>query len=194
LDVFVLYKTEYFQSIQINIIIMKKIALILSTMCFVFMVSCCGGGEQQDGQCCDKDKKECCDKDKKCPCQEGKCDKENCPCTKGGCCMTEEQKAECQAFKEKWEKFDTLTPAEQAELIAKKKECFDKKRESMKAKIAECDAKWAEYDKLTTPAEQKAFLDQMSCCKKKPCDGDKKCDKDGEGKKCDKPADADAQK
>ena len=148
---------------------MKKLGLFASMICFLFMVSCCGNCQKEGEKCCDKDKKECCSKDKKC------CEKK--------CDLTEEQIAECKAFKEKWENFENLVESEQAELIAKKKAFVDAEREALKAKIAECEAKWAGFEEWTI-AEQKAFLDNLPCKKaKKDCA--KKCEKKCE-KKCDK--------
>ena len=94
------------------------------------------------------------------------------------CCkeMTEEQKAECEA----WKNFDSLTAEEQEALVNKKKEAIDQmkaEREAREKEMAEkkaaFEAKWANWDQLTT-AEKKALLDEMPCCHKKchkPCDG-----------------------
>ena len=142
---------------------MKKLTLLLSAIvCVAVMSSCCGGKNQKDEATTPEQTTECAKK---------------CDNAKPACNLTEEQKAECEAFKAKWNDFDNLTVDEQKELIAKKKECIDKRREEAKAKMAECEAKWANFETLTI-AEQKAFLDENSCCKKaKDCkkEGDTKC-------------------
>ena len=137
---------------------MKKVTLFLSAIvCVAIMTSCCGKKQgETEGATCDKAAKTQCDKEKP------------------ACNLTEEQKAEMQAFQEKWNNFDNLTADEQTELIAKKRECIEKRREEAKAKMAECEAKWANFDNLTI-AEQKAFLDEAGCCKKAKC-----CDKKAE--------------
>ncbi|GHT57500.1 hypothetical protein FACS18945_1970 [Bacteroidia bacterium] len=143
---------------------MKKLSFIVGAMSVAFLLaSCCGGS---------KDEKSCCKKDEKKECQK--------PCEG----LSEEQKQACAEFQAQWEKFDSLAVDVQNELIAKKKGFIDAKRAEAKAKIAKCDSLWAEYDKLTTTAEQKAFIDANSCCKKK-CDkaeGEKKCCKKEEQK------------
>lgn len=86
------------------------------------------------------------------------------------CCqMTEEEKA----FVADWENWANQTDERKAELIAKKKECFDNRMAEMQAKKAECEAKKAEMEgKLANWAtmsldEQKAFLDEYApCCNK----------------------------
>ncbi|MDR0873892.1 MAG: hypothetical protein LBN27_10590 [Prevotellaceae bacterium] len=144
---------------------MKKLSFIVGAMSVAFLLaSCCGGS---------KDEKSCCKKDEKKECQK--------PCCEG---LSEEQKQVCAQFQAQWEKFDSLTVDVQEGLIARKKGFIDAKRAEAKAKIAKCDSIWAEYDKLTTTAEQKAFIDANACCKKK-CDkaeGEKKCCKKEEQK------------
>lgn len=118
-----------------------------------------------------------------------------------GCCqMTEEQKA----FKADWDNWANQTDERKAELVAKAKECFDKRMAECEAHKAECEAKKAEceakkaeceahkaeceakkaamteklagWDNMTLD-EQKAFLDEYApCCKEKKC-----CKKEGEG-------------
>lgn len=147
---------------------MKKITLLLSAVVCVAIMAACGGNKQNDAkeQTCCKAKQEQCDKQ-----HHGE---------KPACNMTEEQKAECKAFQEKWNNFDNLTADEQAELIAKKRTCIEKRREEAKAKMAECDAKWANFDNLTV-AEQKDFLDNAPCCKKNAkCNKKAECTKDKE--------------
>jgi hypothetical protein len=108
-----------------------------------------------------------------------------------GCKMTDEQKAACEAFCKQWADWANLTDDVKQELIAKKKECFDKQdaeKAEIDAKVAECKAAWANFDKLTLD-EQKALIDKRTECEKKCCKkGDKKCCKEGkkEGEhKCD---------
>ncbi len=138
---------------------MKKLLALAAVCCFLF-ASCCN-----------------CNKEKAAPC-EG--EKQECAMKKGDkpCCkeMTEEQKAECEA----WKNFDSLTAEEQEALVNKKKEAIDQmkaereaKEKEMAEKKAAFEAKWANWDQLTT-AEKKALLDEMPCCQKKchkPCDG-----------------------
>lgn len=141
---------------------MKKLTLFFSAIVCVAIMASCGGNTQKkenNAEACDKTQKEQCDKEKP------------------ACNLTEEQKAECKAFNEKWENFDNLTVDEQKELIAQKKSCIEKRRAEAQAKMAECEAKWANFDNLTI-AEQKEFLDKAGCCKKA-----EKCDKKEECKK-----------
>jgi hypothetical protein len=104
------------------------------------------------------------------------------------CCkMSEEQKAECEAFCKQWKDWTNLTDDVKKDLIAKTKERFDKQDAERDAKIAECKAEWANFDKLTLD-EQKALIDKRMQCEKKCCKTDKKCCKEGkkEGEqKCD---------
>lgn len=105
----------------------------------------------------------------------------------GECCqMTEEQKA----FKADWENWANQTDERKAELLAKRKECFDNRiaemeahKAEMEAKKAECEAKHAEmtkayagWDKMTLD-EQKAFMDQYAPC----CQEGHKCCGNHEG-------------
>ena len=92
-------------------------------------------------------------------------------CCKGGehkCCheMTDEQKADMAA----WEDWANQTDEKKAELLNKRKDCFDKmvaekkaKEEEMAAKKAEFEAKMANWDNLTLD-EKKALFDSMPCC------------------------------
>ncbi|MBO4480963.1 MAG: hypothetical protein J5719_00225 [Bacteroidales bacterium] len=136
---------------------MKKLFLLAAACCFLF-ASCCN---------CNKDKAEA-----------KECEKQECAMKKGDmpCCkeMTEEQKAECEA----WKNFDSLTAEEQEALVNKKKEAIDQmkaekeaREKEMAEKKAAFEAKWANWDQLTT-AEKKALLDEMPCCHK-PCMGPK---------------------
>jgi len=139
---------------------MKKLSLLAGLLCFVF-VACCPKTEE--------------------PKQEEvaatECSKEH-KCCKSD--MTEEQKAECKEFCEKWKDWENLTDEVKQELIAKKKACFDKKYAEMEAKMEACKAEWANFDNLSLD-EQKALIDKKMQCGKKHC-----CKKDGEGKKCHK--------
>lgn len=158
---------------------MKKLLALAAVCCFL-LASCCNCNKNAaPAECPDSTKTECASKaDKK-------------PCCKE---MTEEQKAECEA----WKNFDSLTAEEQENLVNKRKAAIDQKRAEKEAKEKEIaekkaafEAKWANWDQLTT-AEKKALLDEMSQCHRKcnkPCKntkchhGDKECKKEG----CDKP-------
>lgn len=100
---------------------------------------------------------------------------------------------ECKQAMMDWENWENLGDERKAELLAKKKECYDKckaeeaEREAKKAAIEE---KMANWDNMTLD-EQKAVFDEMmelcpkhpGCCKKpcckKPC-CEKKCEKKAE--------------
>ena len=138
---------------------MKKLSLVAGLLCFVFVACCSKADEPKQEEVAEKT----CEKKERC-CKE----------------MTEEQRAECEAFRKQWEDWDNLTDDVKKELIAKKKACFDKKRAEMEAKLEACKAKWAEFENLSLE-EQKAFIDKKMQCKK-----EKGCYKKGEGKKCDK--------
>ena len=129
---------------------MKRIALTLATVCFIF-VAC---NNQQEATPVDENQP-------KHECQHKK-DGQHKPCKE----MTEEQKAMCEA----WKNWDDQTPEKKAELIAKKKECIDKKiaeqeakEAEMKAKKEEFKAKWANFDKLDIDAK-KALIDEFTQC------------------------------
>lgn len=160
---------------------MKKLMLFIAAACFVFV------------SCNNK------------PAEETVATEENTEVTEEHhCCheMTEEQKA----FKADWENWDNQTDERKAELIAKAKECFDKRMAECEAHKAECEAhkaeceahkaemeaKKAEIDKVManwdkmTIEEQKAFFDQNApCCKEHKCchkgEGEGCCKKEGEG-------------
>ena len=153
---------------------MKKLAVLVSALCFVFVGCNCNAPATEptteDSTKCEG-KKECCQ-------------------------MTEEQKADMEA----WNDWDNQTAEKQAELVAKRKACIDKKMAEKaekcdatkeeqcpekKAKCEEMKAKWDKWETLTID-EQKALLDEMKCCGKKKCckEGDKKeCEKKCEDKK-----------
>jgi hypothetical protein len=102
------------------------------------------------------------------------------------CCkMTEEQKAECEAFCKQWKDWENLSEDVKKDLVAKTKERFDKQDAEKEAKIAACKAEWANFDNLNLE-EQKALIDKRMQCGKKCGKADKKCCKDGEkdGEKC----------
>lgn len=105
------------------------------------------------------------------PKMEQKCDKHQGPGFE--CQMTEEEKAEMKAFKEKWDSWDKLAEADKKALVAEVKAKIDKKEAEMEAKKAEMekqkaemDAKWNNFNNLTLE-EQKTVLDMKlkSCCK-----------------------------
>jgi hypothetical protein len=147
---------------------MRKLAVVASALCFIFVSSCsnCNKNTDEGTATCDSTqqqevKKECCK-------------------------MTEEQKAECEAFCKQWKDWSNLTEDVKKELIAQTKARFDKQDAEMEAKLAVCKAEWATFDNLTLD-EQKALLDKRMQCGKK-CHGEKKCcnkDKESCEKKCD---------
>jgi hypothetical protein len=138
---------------------MKKLAVLAGVLCFVF-VSCCNKTEapKEEGQCTKEEKHE------------------------EGCCkMTEEQKAECEAFRKQWDNWANLTDDAKKELVAKGKSCIDEKFAKMEAKIEACKADWLAFDNLDIE-EQKALIDKKMQCGKKHCKNSKKqCEK-----KCEK--------
>lgn len=88
---------------------MKKIVLTLGVV-FCILLTSCGGGQKKVQE---QTKDECCKTEQKCQ-------------------MTEEQKAECEAFKAQWDNWDNLDDATKTNLIAKAKACIDKKAEGCK--------------------------------------------------------------
>jgi len=141
---------------------MKKLTILTGILCFVF-VSCCNKtADAPDGKQCAQE-------------QSG----QNC------CKMTEEQKAECEAFRKQWNDWANLTDDVKKELVAKMKVRIDEKFAKMEA----CKAEWATFDKLSLE-EQKALIDkQMSCRQQQQCckDSVKQCEKKCE-QKCAKKA------
>ena len=144
---------------------MKKLAVLMSVFCFVF-VAC---NNNQKTPATEETTEQC---EKKC---EGKHD----------CKMTEEQKADMEA----WKNWDNQTAEKKEELVAKRKACIDKKMAEKsekcdaekkeqcpekEAKCAEMKAKFDNWNNLTID-EKKVLLDEMQpkkCCK----DGEKKCE------------------
>jgi len=162
---------------------MRKLLVSLTVLCLI-LSACCGGNQAPEAT-----EKGCCKK--------GEQEK----CCKG---MTEEQKQACAEFKAKWDDWANLTDEVKEEMIGKRKECFDKKWEEMKAHEAKMQAHKAEMEEqyanweTMTLDEQKEFFDNYGNIKMKikGC-GDKKkegcpkakegCQKAKEGceKKCD---------
>jgi hypothetical protein len=151
---------------------MKKLVVLIGLVCFVF--TACNNKTTQT----EEPQQE--------PQQEQKCEEQK------GCCseMTEEQKAEMEA----WKDWDNQTDERKAELVASGKACLDKmmaekkscceqkegeeKKECCKdkeAKCAEMKAKFDNWDNMTVE-EKKALLDGVAaCCKEKCCkEGEKK--------------------
>ena len=152
---------------------MKKLAVLVSALCFVFVGCNCSTPAPETTT---EDTTEKCEGKKECQ-------------------LTEEQKAEMAA----WNDWDNQTPEKKAELVANRKACIDKKMAEKaekcdatkeqcpekKAKCEEMKAKWDNWNNLTID-EQKALLDEVKCCGKKQCckEGDKKeCEKKCEDKK-----------
>ncbi len=142
---------------------MKKLAVLAGALCFVFV--------------------SCNNKPAEAPANEECTQKEQKQHEHGGCKMSEEQKAECDAFRKQWDDWANLTDDAKKELITKTKARIDQQNAEMEAKMAACKAEWANFDNLTLD-EQKALIDKRMQCGKK-CDGDKKCCKDGK-KDCEK--------
>jgi hypothetical protein len=140
---------------------MKKLTVLAGVLCFVF-VSCCNktADAPEEKQCTKEEKHE-----------------------HGSCKMTEEQKAECEAFRKQWNDWENLTDDVKKDLVGKMKVRIDEKHAAMEAKMKACKAKWATFDNLSID-EQKALIDkQMACGKEKCCkkDDEKQCEK-----KCEK--------
>ena len=136
---------------------MKKLTLAIAALSFV-LVSC--NNQPKPEQAVGNQPKQECENQK----GQHKCCKD----------MSEEQKAMFEA----WKDWDNQTPEKKAELIAKRKECIDKKiveqetREAeMKVKKGEFKAKWANFDKLDIEA-QKVLIDEFRNCMHPRHDGD----------------------
>jgi len=146
---------------------MKKLFFLL-VPAFMLVVSCnneakkdAKDGEEQKTEQAAQDSGK--DGDHKCCKGDHKCHHE----------MTEEQKADMAA----WEDWANQTDEKKAELLNKRKECFDKmvaeksaKEEEMAEKKAEFEAKMANWDKLSLD-ERKALFDNMPCCGEGPHPG-----------------------
>ncbi|MDR2083628.1 MAG: hypothetical protein LBP67_01360 [Bacteroidales bacterium] len=91
---------------------MKKSILLIGVLCF--LLTSCGGGQKKATEQTTQEK----------PKTEQKCEKE--------CQLTEEQKAEMDAFMAQWNNWDNLDDATKTDLIAKAKTCMDKKAEGCK--------------------------------------------------------------
>ena len=120
------------------------------------LVACCNSEPKQEAA---EGEQKCCNKEgeHKC-CKEGehKCHHE----------MSEEQKADMAA----WEDWANQTDEKKAELLNKRKECFDKmvaekkaREEEMAAKKAAFEEGMANWDNLSLD-EKKALFDNMPCC------------------------------
>ena len=128
---------------------MKKLVLLLSVVLCLGMTSCNCGQKKADAAA-----------------------KDECTKTEQKCQMTEEQKAEMEAFMVQWNDWENLDDATKTDLIAKAKACIDKKAECCKAKEGE----------------------KTACCKDKK-EGEKACCKDKkEGEKACDPAECEAKK
>ncbi len=147
---------------------MKKLTLLLGALCFVF-ASCCNNAEQTTENGVVTEQTEKCSK-KECP-KDKCCKKERACCPK----MTEEERAEMEAFKAQWKDWENQTEEVKKELIDKAickinaKEAFKKE---MEAKIAEMETKWQNISSLSLE-EQKEVIDWKMgkrCCKKQKCD------------------------
>ena len=129
---------------------MKKLMLLAGVVYFVF-ASCCNAPKEEaaatPATCENQEKPECCK-------------------------MSEEMKQAC----EDWKNWENLDQTRQEELLAKKKECYDKckaERDEKAAKMAEIDTKMADWDNMTI-ADKKAVFDELDqLCPKKCCKGKK---------------------
>jgi len=141
---------------------MKRLSLLAGLLCFVF-IACCPKAETEQKQ-------------------EEVVEKQGCSQKETKCCknMTEEQKAACKEFCEKWKDFENQSEEVQKELVLQAKTKIDACEAKMAAEKAEFEAKWANFDNLPVD-EQKALIDKKMNCKKGGCK------KGGEGKKCQKP-------
>ena len=150
---------------------MKKLLFLLVPA--FLLVACCNNEPKQEAaaegehKCCKEGEHKCCHE------------------------MTEEQKADMAA----WEDWANQTDEKKAELLNKRKECYDKKvaekkarEEEMAAKKAAFEEGMANWDNLSLD-EKKALFDNMPCCGKchkgHGCHhGEGKCCKEGEHKCC----------
>lgn len=163
--------------VKLKLIIMKKLLFLLIP---AFML----------GACCNNESKNCPEENEAIEgehhcCKDGdhKCHHE----------MTEEQKADIAA----WEDWANQTDEKKAELLNKRKECFDKKmaeKDEQEAKRAAIKEKMANWDNLSLD-EKKAIFDEMPCggkcfegghegCGHHHGEGEHHC-KHGEGHHCD---------
>ena len=156
---------------------MRKSIVFLSFVAALAMWSCCGKSTQCESECQDST------------------------------AMKQEVSKECadkNAMQEQWAKFESLAVEEQEALLAKRAECFGKKKAaaesemsaSMKKVMTEVDAEWAKFEKMTI-AEKKAFFDKVDAlmtkakdecasAEKRDCGQEKSCSKDGGKKDCSK--------
>lgn len=141
---------------------MRKSVVFLSFVAALAMWSCCGKSTQCESECQDST------------------------------AMKQEVRKECadkNAMQEQWAKFESLAVEEQEALLAKRAECFGKKKAACDQKAGECkdgkkecsdkekaacdskmaaikkvmneiDAEWANFEKMTI-AEKKAFFDKV---------------------------------
>jgi len=158
---------------------MKKLLFLLVPA--FLLVACCNNEPKQEAA---EGEQKCCNKE-----GEHKCCKEG----EHKCCheMSEEQKADMAA----WEDWANQTDEKKAELLNKRKECYDKmvaekkaREEEMAAKKAAFEEGMANWDNLSLD-EKKALFDNMPCCGKchkgHGCHhGEGKCCKEGEHKCC----------
>ena len=127
------------------------------------LVACCNNEPkaEENAQCCEK---KCCDKEAEHKCGEKKCGHHE---------MSEEQKADMAA----WEDWANQTDEKKAELLNKRKACYDQKKaqEAEMAPIkAEFDAKMANWDNMSLD-EKKDLFDNCPCKKQKGGCGEHKC-------------------
>lgn len=156
---------------------MRKSVVFLSFVAALAMWSCCGKSTQCESECQDST------------------------------AMKQEVRKECadkNVMQEQWAKFESLAVEEQEALLAKRAECFAKKKaaaesemsSSVKKVMDEVDAEWAKFEKMTI-TEKKAFFDKVNAlmtkakgecanAEKKDCGQEKSCSKDGGKKDCSK--------
>ena len=84
-----------------------------------------------------------------------------------GCPMSEMgpgpkmDKKECKENFEKWAKFDSLSEAEQKELISKAKKSIDEREAKRKAFKDSIDALWKDFDNLTIEQQKSLLMHKM---------------------------------
>ena len=70
-------------------------------------------------------------------------------------------KKECKENFEKWAKFDSLSEAEQKELIKKAKQSIDDREAKIKAYKDSIDALWNDFDNLTIEQQKSLLMHKM---------------------------------
>ena len=99
-----------------------------------------------------------------------------CPMSEmGPCPKMKFDKKQCKENFEKWAKFDSLSEAEQKELIKKAKQSIDEREAKIKAFKDSIDALWKDFDNLTIEQQKSLLMHKMH----KPAFGKPGFHKDG---------------